>query len=479
MNTGTIRILAAAVLLLGLAGPARAIPPVFVSDAELAAHPVLVVAKWEKAPFARRGPDDPKVYGTRTKLVVTRVIRGEIEPGVHEVLLGHRIVWGEDGGIVISNTSTMMIGDVEDVAKPNLWFLRNEGGRLGAITYRAVQPLSLEAYFAALAGEEPEKAVPALLSTSRDPETLRRVLRYVLAGGSGWPYDDLDPKEAALRTDAADAVAALLDGPVGEVRWQAASTFARLRGKAAHPRLRELLGDADPAVRAVAAGLLARARDEALIPVLVAAVEPIREGFWAVEVLQELEGWEDLRLVPGVAAFLGHDAFVYQMGDDIGIPALAARDILLDLTGHRFPPDPAAAIAAWGEVRDLAPEERRARLAELAPWPAEPLTAGIVRRGEGFVARVVNRSDSAVTISKLPYQIGMAASSGSSGHGFGNTEGADGFLTLAPGESTEFEIDVPAFLLGGEKRRGFLLYRQVGAEWGVRAWIGKVSLRFP
>jgi len=61
----------------------------------------------------------------------------------------------------------------------------------------------------------------------------------------------------------------------------------------------------------------------------------------------------------------------------------------------------------------------------------------------------------------------------------GNVEGANSLLALAPGKSTEFGIEVPAFILGGEKRRGFLLYRQIGAKWGVRAWIGKVSVRFP
>jgi hypothetical protein len=145
----------------------RGIAPAHVSDEELARYPVIVVGRWNKAPLRphiRLEPHPGKgevctASETHTELVVERVIRGNISPGTHRILLGYRIGWlRPDGGKVIAYWSSEQWGDVEEVGESNLWFLVPERSwdesdshtYLMLETCRGVQPLEREGYFRAL-----------------------------------------------------------------------------------------------------------------------------------------------------------------------------------------------------------------------------------------------------------------------------------------------------------------------------------------
>lgn len=109
------------------------IAPNFISDAELAQSPVIVVGQWENAPFTSHnkyrddfGSDqviaDSEAY---TKLRILRVIKGsDLKPGEHHLMTGLGISWSEDGAWVSSGTSTELLGDVGNITQPNLWFLK-------------------------------------------------------------------------------------------------------------------------------------------------------------------------------------------------------------------------------------------------------------------------------------------------------------------------------------------------------------------
>ncbi len=84
--------------------------PAFLSDEEICRFPVHVVLRWDGAPSQRADE-----YELRTEILVERALRGDIRPGVHEVLLAFQIAWPEGGGCVQSYSGTHLFGDVEEV----------------------------------------------------------------------------------------------------------------------------------------------------------------------------------------------------------------------------------------------------------------------------------------------------------------------------------------------------------------------------
>lgn len=152
---------------------AHAIAPGYVSDNALAEYPIIVVAKWDKAPItAHHRYEGDKDFGkviTRieayTRLNILAVVKGKVEPGEHDLMVNGGITWLEDGTFVNSGTSTQLVGDVDDVTKPSMWFLRRtcswddkrKDEYLTAGNYREVQPLELKDFYVALGSRNAQK----------------------------------------------------------------------------------------------------------------------------------------------------------------------------------------------------------------------------------------------------------------------------------------------------------------------------------
>ncbi|MCU0724164.1 MAG: hypothetical protein MUC63_11250 [Planctomycetes bacterium] len=212
MKTACLRMAALAALWAAWASAAQASGPGYLSDEELAKAPIVVVAKWEKAPFTPH----------------------------------HKFV----GTFVNSASSTQIPWDVDDVKVPCLWFLRPKRSwdekdpreYLAIDHYRAIQPLRFEEYFAALASPDRDALVPRLLGPD-DPEAAARVLRHICGGIWPWPFD---PDEIARRYSNPAGRGPLLaaegervrafaaSGPV-PLRARAVAVYAELKGKDCRP----------------------------------------------------------------------------------------------------------------------------------------------------------------------------------------------------------------------------------------------------
>ena len=152
-----------------------AIPPQGVSEQQLAASPIIVVAQWERTP-ATKPPTKNGPFVASTKLRVLRTVKGAIVPqGEYDLLLGREIGWDKDGRYLSSATSSEMLGDAEDITVPCLWFLdkakvldaSSSDDILAIDSYRKIQPLELEEYFLALGSENAAVQVPRLLTPKK------------------------------------------------------------------------------------------------------------------------------------------------------------------------------------------------------------------------------------------------------------------------------------------------------------------------
>ena len=127
------------IVLLLATSPLFAIAPRNYTDAELANFPVIVVAQWEKqkkdkaSVFRRhckivkneRGEKIIKRFEFYTKLKIIRTVKGdEIKPGEYDLKGSFGISWRLDGTGLESGTSTQILGDVDDLTVPRLWFLK-------------------------------------------------------------------------------------------------------------------------------------------------------------------------------------------------------------------------------------------------------------------------------------------------------------------------------------------------------------------
>jgi hypothetical protein len=512
-----------------LATAAYAIAPPFVPDEQLAAQPILVVARWDKSllvPHHEIEGNVAKHLEVRAQIVVGRSVRGDVQPGTFTILLGPCIDWGDDGRLITA-TSTMCLGDADDVAKSNLWFLSRRRSwdpadpkeYLCLDTYRGVQPLALEPYFQALSDRHPEREVPKLLA-STDPTILLRVLAYVSGGEYPWPFDPDEFEQFVRRTSKralkplareAPQVERVLDRPDPRVRVTAVAVFAFLAQEKAVPRLRLLLADRDPDVRGVALGLLARGRDAASIEAIAKAAGGAKDPQIAFKAIEALGQWGTDAIVPALIRFLENDACAYRIGDDLGVPALKARAALKKITGYTFPTDVRVSLAAWEKAQSVrSADERLAVLTRLAPCDPAPLLATIALAGDrktpaapaqtqsrftaGFGDEretpaditVKNRSSRPVTLRLFPDDVDISWGSPESGSGMSSTgagplpEGKAGYVELAPGQSTRFRVGLPDQCLAADPstRAITISYSSNGHERGVNAWIGSLKVAF-
>jgi len=455
-------------------GSVSAITPHFVPDQELIQSPIIVVARWEKAPL-RRTED----AGYSTEIVVERVVKGDLRPGTHTV---YEVCWRENGEMEVYWPIDGLEG-VRDVREPNLYFIEREasadGGRpatrLRVQFVRGVQPLSSEPYFTALSSEDPTSAVARLLD-AEDPLMVLRALAYVNGGKFPWPYEWCGgaPTGHGPLTQHAAAVERLLDRREREVRGPAAVVFFQLSGKRCVPRARSLLGDEEESIRATAVIALATHHDSESAGSVCATVKSIKNAGWACEVIEALSSWGEEGIVPALVSFLRSDGCAsWSNVGDLGIPALKARAALHKLTGHWFPFEVDLSMAAWNQVTSLGDADaRKRRLAELLPCEPEPLRAKLI---DHRTVQITNRSQAPVAITTVPSQVMGRCAGGSVQLDLERIpQGGKDSVVLNPGESTELPVVLVAPLLPDNPatRRLAFTYEKFAKDANAGRWVG-------
>ena len=496
MKTAITSILSA----LGLVAPsAFALAPDYQTDYELAQYPYIVLAQWDKA--ERRSHrlvegDVCKRFEEFTELNVLRVVKGDLTPGRHTLLSSYGIAWLENGTGLSTGMSTEIPGDVDDVTKPNLWFLTRErswnpsdkASYLFVPHYRTVQPPVLESFFVALASKEHDEEVPKLLA-SDNPEVITRVLRHLCGGVLPWPYQPEElqmhyrPSERGrLMKECAPSVRGLMARDVPGIRPLAASVYAELSGRDCVGFMRSLLADRDPAVRGIAVGVLAQCEDVESIARMCTAVKGLEDAALACAVIWKVAAWDDLRVAPVLIPFLEDDSDGGFMGQLTYIPALKAQKSLHSLTDCWFPFDIEGAQKAWAQAAALPTvEAQRGRLQALLPSNACPLRAQWSGPLSNLCIRVINASDRPVTICRYPTRI-EANTSATMAHvgplDYKYPRGRGDFIELQPGGA----IRLQACLADRSREpnpwvpRLSFFYSNLGRAFGLKGWIGWVDV---
>jgi hypothetical protein len=456
----------------GTAALAVSVPPK--SDAELVQAPLIVVARWDGRP-AEEKPNQVSLL----TLEIERVIRGDLEPGRHRLL--HSTVY-------------FFPRRVKDLSRTHLWFLERGKSYFDdndTATYlrpfeldgrRTVQSLALEPYYQALLGGNLKKRLPDFLAAKESPLVIR-ALETAAGGFLPWPFEparhDRPGPRKAPWIDLAPRVEGLLSVIDPAVRASAAAVYSLLVKNQCLAKIRPLLSDVHPEVRAVAIGILARHLDKGSASAINKAASQIEDTLLACRIIEALASWRDEAVAIGLMVFLEDDGFAYRLGRDLGVPALMAQTALKESTGYVFPFDVAASRAAWAEAVKIA--DRKARLAQLArsaPFDPEPFSAGIVFENQQAWIQLTNHGPRPVTIPKRPNDLDIRCY-GSYGRGWG-VKGADDFLILPPGATHRFPVDLPpAFLEADPKSRSVeLTFRNLGHAFGHRAWMGTVAVAF-
>jgi hypothetical protein len=434
-------------------------------------------------------------FEVRTELVIDRVIKGNVEPGKHKLLFGFGVTWAKNGKDVYSGTSTEIPGDVDDVTKPNLWFLSparswdsaDTTSYLRVRTYRCIQPTTLETYYRTLIRTDRDNAIGDLLD-GPEKEIVARSLRFINGERDPWPIssflDDViykgERKRKVLPQHAARLVAAMDRMPEAQ-RPYAAAVYSSLLGPDSVPQMRKWVGDKDAMVRGIAVGVLARFRDSASVDVFRTAVTGLSDGSVACAIITELDTWGDERLVPVLISFLQNDSNAGMFGDDIFVPALKAKRALLRITGYGFPFDVRSSLACWDDARRIdGKAPRKQYLFRHLGSDKPPFKAQVVG-GKRAAIVVTNVSGRAEEIERLPDWICARLSSAPWDYTTSGNRGPSvTFVSVAPGGSIRFPLRLDeAFLLSEPKSRIIqLLYLQNGNKQGRNAWIGTISPTF-
>jgi hypothetical protein len=265
-----------------------------------------------------------------------------------------------------------------------------------------------------------------------------------------------------------------------EIRRLAAAVYAELKGTHGLEYMRELLADKDPEVRGIAAGVLARHRDEESIGRFAKATSGLLDADLGCKVVKELGAWKDIRVVPALVNFLENDNFAYQSGDDVGIPALKAREALHAITGCHFPYEVKAASDTWERVVAIADAEQRGRkFAEIMGVKECPLNAALLGKKDDASLRVTNRSREEVIVTRRPGWVEVSSESGfSSATLRGRTE-ASRPVNLAPGQSVTVRIG--ALDLHAQAKPSSrvikLFYDRLADGSGSKGWMGWLEVK--
>jgi hypothetical protein len=432
-------------------------------------------------------------FEIRTRLVVDRVIRGDVTPGEHPLLLGFGFSWDAKGVNFRTYTSTELPGEVEDVTKPALWFLSpgrswdiNDSTRyLNLTTYRGIQAVELEPLYRVLMNSDRDSQVGGLLAHS-NPEVAARALRYINADQRPWPYrsefdewlNPVDPKVKPLREQAAAIEAALNRVPPG-VRGEAVGVVAELLGREGIPLQRKLLGDPEPVVRSIAVGTLAGFRDDASLDRFAAGVTGLKDAEIALAVIKRLSDWRDPAVAPALIRFLETDAWLGNLGDELLIPCVQARKALLKLTGYGFPYRVEESSRAWAVAsQERDPGARQAALVRLLGLGKDPLSAHLENQHGSFLV-VQNISPKPVVVRSEPDGLngweripGYPQST--------STRSKDHPVRVAPGKQLRWKWS-PArevLLEAPAARRLTITFSNADGLNGERAWVGTLPVAF-
>ncbi|AIE85831.1 HEAT repeat domain-containing protein [Fimbriimonas ginsengisoli] len=501
------------------------------SDPELAVSPIVVVGYWPKAKriphvhwVGKNAIDHSEV---RTQLRVLKVLHGDIRAGLLPIRYDVGVSWNDQGTCLNSDSSTEEIGDVDDVTKPNIWFLkwgkswdkRDPRRTLTVYSYRCIQSRRFIPYYEILRRPERDRMIGRLLE-SRDSKIVYRSLDYVCGPTLPWPFTSFRTKQELRPTPPQRPqfiglmlrLGRVIDGRMLDCRPLATALFSNLSGQSAVPRLCDLLKDPQPEVQLIAAGYLVQLGNLSSL----AGIEQVchtagtlnrsgataggdderrwRESRFSCELIKAMERSQDLRYVPALIGFLEDDSFGGAVDEDIEMPTLYARDALDRLTGYRFPPDVESSLKAWRRVGSLAADQRNERLRSLLGDWRDPLQAvavelGPVQPSPDFGTRtlgeirVTNNSTQAVAIAKRPTSFSQRWEHGSSSGGFDSPDrvAEEPFITLRPGEATSFRAYlIPELFSGSGRAELYLKYLKVDPRRGRKAWVGvlraKISL---
>lgn len=291
---------------------AAAVAPDFVPDKKLAKAPVVVVAKWTGGPWTHHSLVDEnalKAYECRTEISVERVIRGNVKPGKHLILVPMYVRWSKRNPLVFCYMSTEACGDANaDV--PNLWFLRHKRSwdkrdanvYLAIGSYRSVQPLELEPYFDSLQKNRLTQDIPALMASTSDLVVIR-TLEQIAGDNRPWPFHVLEavrPRRSAKAiTEHAELVWSVATRHQSDnVRAFAAAVYLAVLSKAPVPRARQLLGDQSPEVRTVAIGELIDKEDTKSVSAMVKALEGIDAELLKYNLVERIEASKNEAFAP-------------------------------------------------------------------------------------------------------------------------------------------------------------------------------------
>lgn len=466
-----------------------AVAPKFITDKELAEYPIVVIAKWNKAALRFHNDVEENICKeteTHTEIEISRTIKGDIKSGKHKIILARYILWDSNGSELATYTSTMIYGDVNDVTKQNIWFLKREYSwdksdknlYLYLDHYRGIQPPDLEKYFIALDFDKAEKLVPKFLK-SNNPILVERTLRYICGWIWPWPRDteplekDLNPeKRNKVLKEHTETVRTFIENKSSPLRSQAASVYAFLKGKKCIPYMRVLLSDPDPSVRALAIGVLANYKDKTSIDTMQKAVKGIDNCWLAYNTIESLSKWNEPQIVPTLITFLENDKF-----------ALYSKDALHSITGHWFPFNIESSTNAWQKVKNITEfEQRRNLLSRILPCDPNPLKAKLVKEGITTFIEVSNRSQVKITITEYPSWIkDICEGRFYRGHKPKNyKEEKEDFLLLNPGDSTKFKVEIDEAPINCDfnSRKLEIHYSNLGKKFGIEGWIGKVNVNF-
>lgn len=483
-----------------------AIIPPSVTDRDLSQSPIIVIGYWPKAKFVSRNNVKGNVcydLESTTKLIITKVIRGRLAVGSHTLLLKDWISWSKDGTMLNSASSSEMLGDVDDVSKPNIWFLTiskswkksDKTEYLHAFSYRCAQPRNLLAFYQTLAMPRRDSEVSKHLLSS-DPIVVERSLEFVSDNFPAWPqnpdrqrYTELygisyEPNPLAKLhrvTQQLPTLLKIIHDSKRPCRPTALGLYAEMVGTPAISELQRALKDRDANVRCTAAAWLVRFGQVKDHLGLHRAVRGYTDFDLGIELLYAMKKSGSMEYVPILIEHLQPVMTPKPDHRDWKELALESRTALKSITGFTFPLDAALSSRAWAQANSKPKDQMlQTLLGALGDWenPIE-ITATFVRKLDrkkksqyDFFSyylvhlKIKNMTSHPIKLSSIPDGFTLSGRFGSASGGVGGK--AQRVITIDPGGT--FETDVELF----EAIKGARLeFSYRNAKNG--AWIGDVS----